>query len=86
MTVPTRKIEIDEATAAVLEARAEKKGVSVRQLIAELAVHDEEAITLSGEELAEFDRRWKAIEAGEPTIPHDEVVRWLKTWGTPAER
>jgi predicted transcriptional regulator len=37
-------------------------------------------------ELAELDRRWAAIEAGEATVPHDEVVRWLQTWGTPAFR
>jgi hypothetical protein len=23
-------------------------------------------------------------EAGQPTVPHAEVVRWLETWGTPA--
>jgi predicted transcriptional regulator len=38
------------------------------------------------DELAELERRWAAIEAGEPTVPHDEVVRWLETWGTPAFR
>ena len=27
-----------------------------------------------------------AIKAGEPTVPHEEVVRWLDTWGTPAYR
>jgi predicted transcriptional regulator len=38
------------------------------------------------DELAELERRWAAIEAGEATVPHDEVVRWLETWGTPAFR
>jgi predicted transcriptional regulator len=38
------------------------------------------------DELAELERRWAAIEAGEATIPHDELVRWLETWGTPAFR
>jgi len=33
--------------------------------------------------IAELDRRWAAIEGGEDTVPHDEGVRWLKTWGTP---
>lgn len=36
------------------------------------------------DEIVELDRRWAAIEAGEPTVSHDEVVRWLETWGTPA--
>jgi len=35
-------------------------------------------------ELAELDRRWAAIEGGEPTVPHEEVARWPETWGTPA--
>jgi predicted transcriptional regulator len=38
------------------------------------------------DELAELERRWTAIEAGEATVPHDKVVRWLETWGTPAFR
>jgi predicted transcriptional regulator len=38
------------------------------------------------DELPELERRWAAIEAGEATVPHDEVVRWLETWGTPAFR
>jgi predicted transcriptional regulator len=38
------------------------------------------------DELAELERRWAAIEVGEATVPHDRVVRWLETWGTPAFR
>ena len=41
-------------------------------------------VTLSPEELRELDRQWEAIQAGEPTVPHEDVVRWLATWGTPA--
>ncbi len=37
-------------------------------------------------ELADLDRQWAAIKAGEPTVPHEEVVRWLDTWGTPSFR
>jgi predicted transcriptional regulator len=36
------------------------------------------------DEIAELERRWAAVEAGEATVPHDEVVRWLETRGTPA--
>jgi predicted transcriptional regulator len=52
--------------------------VSVSQLVSELA-----PLAVDSDTLAELDRRWAAIEGGEQTIPHDEVVRWLKTWGTP---
>jgi hypothetical protein len=38
------------------------------------------------DELAELDRRRTVIEAGEATIDHEAVVRWLETWGTPAFR
>jgi len=33
-------------------------------------------------DIAELDRQWAEIEAGAPTVPHEEVARWLKTWGT----
>jgi len=74
-----RSIEVDEGTAAALESRAAERGVSVSQVVAELV-----PLAVDSETIAELDRRWAAIEAGEPTVPHEDVVRWLKTWGTPA--
>jgi hypothetical protein len=41
------------------------------------------SVRLSPEEINELDRQWAAIKAGEPTLAHDDVVRWLDTWGTP---
>jgi hypothetical protein len=35
------------------------------------------------EQIAELDRRWAKVVAGEPTVANDDVVRWLQTWGTP---
>jgi hypothetical protein len=83
MSAPKRLIEVDERTAVALETRAAERGLSVPDLIAEMtsiATSDE---ALSTDDIAELDRRWAAIEAGEPTIPHDSVVRWLRTWGSP---
>ena len=80
------KIEVDERTADVLQARAAELGVTVSELIAELATLDSEPIAVDSDEIAELDRRWKKIEAGQPTIPHERVVRWLRTWGTPRFR
>jgi predicted transcriptional regulator len=77
----TRNIEVDEGTAAALESRAAERGVSVSQIVAELV-----PLAIDSDAIAELDRRWAAIEAGEPTVPHDQVARWLKTWGTPAFR
>jgi predicted transcriptional regulator len=41
-------------------------------------------VVLTSEEVAELDREWAAIKAGEHTVSHEEVARWLQTWGTPA--
>jgi predicted transcriptional regulator len=85
MSSKTQTIEVDEVTADALKARAAERGVSVAQLLSDIAA-ESGPITVDPEEIAELDRRWAAIETGEPTVPHDEVVRWLETWGTPAFR
>jgi predicted transcriptional regulator len=86
MTNKTLTIEVDEATAETLKTRAAERGVSVPELIAELVTLDSGPIAVESEEIAELDRRWAAIEAGQPTVAHDQVVRWLRTWGTPGFR
>jgi predicted transcriptional regulator len=43
-----------------------------------------EPVEVSAAELAELDRQWAAIKSGEPTVAHEDVVRWLDTWGTPS--
>ena len=77
MSTKTESIEVDSETAAVLKARAAERGISVAEVVAELVPPSDDEL------VAELDRRWAAIEAGEPTIPHDEVRAWLQTWGTP---
>jgi predicted transcriptional regulator len=86
MTVKLRKIEVDDATASALEARAAAAGVSVSELIAQLVSLAGGSATAPSGELDELDRQWAAIKAGEPTVAHDDVVRWLDTWGTPGFR
>jgi predicted transcriptional regulator len=86
MNVKLRKIEVDDATATALEARAAAAGVSVSELIAQLVSLAGGSATASSGELDELDRQWAAIKAGEPTVPHGDVVRWLDTWGTPGFR
>jgi hypothetical protein len=80
------RIEIDERTADVLRARAAELGVTVSKLVAELAALDSDPLVVKSDEIAELDRRWKKIEEDAPTIPHERVVRWLRTWGTPGFR
>jgi len=80
------KIEVDERTADVLQSRAAELGVTVSELVAELAALDGDPVVVEPDEIEELDRRWKKIEAGAPTIPHERVVHWLRTWGTPRFR
>lgn len=84
MNSPKRLIEVDEQTAAALEARAAERGLSVPDLVAEMTAGAASQQAPSIDDIAELDRRWAAIEAGEPTISNDAVVRWLRTWGSPA--
>ncbi len=86
INIKLRKIEVDEATAAALEARAAAVGVSVSELIAQLVSSAGGSAKVSSGELDELDRQWAAIKAGEPTFAHDDAVRWLDTWGTPDSR
>jgi predicted transcriptional regulator len=81
MTAKTESIEIDSATASVLKTRAAERGVSVSQIVAELA-----PLAIDDAAIAELDRRWAAVEAGATTRQHADVERWLRTWGTPEFR
>ena len=81
-----RTIEVDDTTAAALESRAAEVGLSVAELLAEIVAAGGAAAESTDAELEELDRQWAAIKAGEPTVAHDDVVRWLDTWGTPRFR
>jgi predicted transcriptional regulator len=83
VSTKTHTIEVDEATAATLNARAAQRGVSVADYIAELARLEGGISADERDQVGELERRWAAVEAGGPAVPHSEVVRWLRTWGTP---
>jgi hypothetical protein len=82
----TQAIEIDFHTAAALEQRAAERGVSVPELVAELVTLEAGPVHASIDEIAELDRRWKAFEQQGSVASNEDVVRWLRTWGTPAFR
>jgi len=84
MTGKTRTIELDEVTATALRERAGERGMSVPDLVAEYLNEDRAQANVDSEQIAELDRRWAAVEAAQPTVPNDRVVRWLDTWGSPA--
>jgi hypothetical protein len=84
MTIAKRLIEIEEQAAIALEKRAAERGLSVPDLVAEMTELAASAAVPAVEDVAELDRRWLAVAAGEQTIAHEDAVRWLQTWGTPA--
>ncbi len=78
MTAKAHTIEVDEATAARLKSLAAERGVSVSQVVAELV-----PLAIDNKTIAELDRRWAAVEGGQATVSHEDVARWLETWGKP---
>jgi predicted transcriptional regulator len=82
----TQTIEIDNDTATALKQRAQERGVTVPELVAELVTLAVSSVDADAADIAELDRRWKAFEAQDSVAANDDVVRWLQTWGTPAFR
>jgi hypothetical protein len=78
-------IEVDKVTADRLKGRAADLGMSVEELLAVVA-NETGVVSVHPDEIAELDRRWAKVEAGAQTVPNEEVVRWLETWGTPEFR
>lgn len=77
-------IEVDETTANLLRDRADARGMSVSDFVAGLVALTEPPTEITPQELAELDRQMAAIDSGEEaTFPHEDVERWLATWGTP---
>jgi hypothetical protein len=91
------RIEVDEATALLLEARAAARGMTVAELIAELAgtrealSADLQVLRDAGdgpwapEILAEDARRLADFHRTRQAVPWDDVRAWMQTWGTPHE-
>jgi hypothetical protein len=86
MAPKTQTIEVDEATAATLRGRAEAQGMSVAELVAGMTAISGTPVVLSAADLADLDRQWASVKSGEATVSHDEVTRWLHSWGTPSFR
>lgn len=87
MAVTRHTIEVDETTATLLRERADAQGISIAELVAGMTALAETPVEISPDELADLDRQMAAIDSGkEATFPHDDVARWLETWGTPDYR
>ncbi|HZL32299.1 MAG TPA: hypothetical protein VFC54_14735 [Pseudolabrys sp.] len=91
------KIEVDAQTADLLQARASARGISVNDLLADLAGEenllppDLEAMREAGdgpwspEVLAEDARRLAEYHKTREALPWDEVKAWVQSWGTSDE-
>ena len=90
------KIEIDAQTADLLEARASARGMSVADLLADLAGDDNRCRPIwkrcargdgpwSPDILAEDARRLAEFHRTREALPWDEVKAWMQSWGTPRE-
>ncbi|HEY7300742.1 MAG TPA: hypothetical protein VH684_22825 [Xanthobacteraceae bacterium] len=82
MARQTDIIEVDKATADRLKQCAADLGISIEEFLAAV-VAETGVARVDPDEIAELERRWAKVEAGAGTVPNEEVVRWLGTWGTP---
>ena len=91
------KIEVDARTADLLEARASARGMSIGDLVADLASDENllppalEAMRAAGEGpwspeiLAEDARRLAEFHSTREAVPWDDVKAWMLSWGTSQE-
>jgi hypothetical protein len=97
MNAKIRNIPVDSETADLLEARAEARGMTLAELLADIANSDEissgEVAELrakgrgpwSPEGLEEDALRLAEFERTRVGVPWDEIKAWMETWGTSAE-
>ena len=97
MNVKLRQIEVDEQTAALLEARAGARGMTVSELLADIACNLEalpaDLAEMRGkgegpwspETLEHDERRLAEFERTREGVPWEEVKSWMRSWGTPSE-
>jgi len=83
MTSKTHIVELDEETSLSLHMQARELGLSVSELVTQMTLLQAQPVRVAEDEIEGLDRQWAAIKAGEPTVVHDEVVKWLERRGRP---
>ena len=98
MNVELRSIEVDAETAELPEARAKARGMSVAELLADIAGNQEAlpgelAQMRAGAEgpwspqaLEDDARRLAEFERTRRGVPWSEMRSWMQGWGTADER
>ena len=97
MNIKVRSIEVNAETADLLEARATARGMSVAELLADIACNDEvlpanlAEMRAKGEgpwsprALEEDAQRLTEFESTRIGVPWEEVKTWMESWGTTNE-
>jgi hypothetical protein len=97
MNVKVRNIQVDAETAELLEARATARGMSLAELLADIACNEEvlpgdlaEMRSMgegpwSPEALAEDARRLADFQRTREAVPWEDVKVWMESWGTSNE-
>src|SRR5690606_1575809 len=96
MTASSRKIEVASETAALLEARTAARGLSVADLVPDLAGAEALPAPLADERaagrgpwaedvLADDARRLQAFRETGEGFPLAEVAAWMASWGNAEE-
>jgi Ribbon-helix-helix protein, copG family len=97
MNVKVRNIEVDVETAERLEARAAARGMSVSELLTEIASGEDPASAYVGGIGAIDNNPWSPVAFEEDArrlaefdrtrmgVPWDEIKSWMETWGTATE-
>jgi predicted transcriptional regulator len=85
MNAKVRQIEVDEETALLLEARAEARGMTVSELLADTVEWLDAVIDIDEPDVAEDLRQLEEFERTGLAIPGDEIKAWIDSWSTANE-
>jgi predicted transcriptional regulator len=78
----TFSLRIDRKLSDKLERRARQTKRS-KSALAAIAI--ENFLDIEAAEIEKTKQIMARIKAGEPTVPHDDVMRWIKSLGTTNE-
>ena len=78
----TLSLRIDRKLSNKLEKRARQ---AKRSKSALTAYAIESLFETEDQEIAKIKHALARSKAGAPTVAHEDVVRWVKSWGTPKE-
>jgi predicted transcriptional regulator len=78
----TLSLRVDRKLSEKLDKEAKRHHRS-KSALAVIAI--ENFLEIQEMEIQRIKRTLARVKAGEPTIPHEDVMRWIKSWGTPNE-